>query len=90
MPSSGSPATSTWPPLDASGKRRRKPATRARTIVIDASSLDFIDSSGLHQLVQALKRQREVGGDLVLHRPTAQTMRVLEIVGLDKVLTITS
>ena len=58
-----------------------------RTIVLDLSELRFIDSSGLHELVKAWKRQREIGGDVVLRRPTKQTLRVLELVGLTKVFT---
>lgn len=60
----------------------------ARTIVLDLAELRFIDSSGLHELVKALKRQREIDGDVVLRSPTAQTLRVLELVGLTKVFTI--
>ncbi len=61
----------------------------ASTIVLDLAGLRFIDSSGLHQLVQALQRQRHCDGDLILRSPTPSTLRVLEIVGLDKVFTIT-
>jgi anti-sigma B factor antagonist len=57
-------------------------------IVLDASALEFIDSSGLRQLVVALKRQREIGGDVVLRAPTDRTRRLLEIVGLDNIFTI--
>lgn len=50
---------------------------------------DFIDSSGLNQLVKALKRQQECGGHVVLHYPSDQTPRVLELVGLTKLFRIT-
>jgi anti-anti-sigma factor len=59
------------------------------TVVVDLAELDFIDSSGLHELVLALKRQRAAGGDVVLRRPTGPTLRVLEIVGLTKLFTVT-
>ena len=52
------------------------------TLVIDVSGLEFIDSCGLHQLVLALKRQGEVGGEVVLRSPRPNTLRVLEMVGL--------
>ena len=68
--------------LDALGDRR------ANTLVLDLAALTFIDSSGLHELVVALKRQREAGGDLMLREPSLSTRRVLEIVGLSQVLTI--
>ena len=59
------------------------------TLVLDLSELEFIDSTGLNQLVMALKLQRERDGQVVLHAPTDQTRRVLELVGLTKLFTIT-
>jgi len=59
------------------------------TLVFDLSGLEFIDSSGLHELVVALKRQREAGGELLLRSPRPQTLRVLEIVGLTTVFAVT-
>ena len=58
------------------------------TLVLDLSDLDFIDSSGLREFVVAFKRQREIGGDLVLRAPTTQVRRVLDIVGLSDVVTM--
>ncbi len=46
-----------------------------------------IDSSGLREFAVALKRQREIGGDLVLRAPTMQVRRVLDTVGLSEMLT---
>lgn len=62
---------------------------RGSTIVLDLSGLDFIDSSGLHELVVALKRERAAGGDIVLRKPSPQTRRVLEIVGLTQLFVVT-
>ncbi len=59
-----------------------------RTIQLDLSALDFIDSTGLAELVLALKRSRQHGGDVVLRSPTPSTSRVLEISGLDRVFTV--
>ena len=39
-------------------------------LILDLSALEFIDSSGLHQFVVSLKRQREIGGDVVLRAPS--------------------
>lgn len=52
------------------------------TLVLDVSELRFIDSSGLRQLVVALNRQRERGGNVVLHAPSAQTLKILDMVGM--------
>ena len=46
-----------------------------------------IDPSGLREFAVDLKRQREIGGDLVLRAPTMQVRRVLDIVGLSEMLT---
>ena len=59
------------------------------TIVVDLGGLRFIDSSGLHQLVLAVKRQRQRNGDIVLRAPSASILRVLEIVGLTTLFRIT-
>ena len=58
------------------------------TLVLDLTRLTFIDSSGLHEIVVALERQRESGGQLVLRDPSPATRRVLEMVGLSQVLRI--
>ena len=58
------------------------------TLVLDLADLNFIDSSGLREFVVAFKRQREIGGDLVLRGPTKQVRRVLDIVGLSEMLTM--
>lgn len=63
-------------------------AEGVRSIVVDLSELEFVDSSGLQELVVALKRQRERDGDVVLRAPNPRIRRVLEIVGFDKVFTI--
>ena len=47
------------------------------TLVLDLSQLRFIDSSGLNQLVLALKHQQRRDAEVVLRAPTAQTLRVL-------------
>jgi anti-anti-sigma factor len=56
--------------------------------VLDLTALSFIDSSGISQLIVALKRQRELGGDVILRSPPDQARRVLEIAGLTRVFTI--
>lgn len=50
---------------------------RVPTVVFDLSKLTFIDSSGLRQLVLTLNHQRSHGGCVVLHAPSASTLRVL-------------
>ena len=68
---------------------RRVHAEGIRCLVLDLSSLDFVDSSGLSQFVLALKRQREIGGEVVLQAPTDPVKRVLEIAGMNEIFAIT-
>jgi anti-sigma B factor antagonist len=59
-----------------------------RSLTLDLSRLEFIDSTGLAELVQALRRHRASGGDVVLRAPAPATAKVLEISGLDRVFTV--
>lgn len=55
-------------------------------LVVDLSSIDFIDSSGLGALISGLKAARQAGGDLRIAAPTKQVRSVLELTKLDRVL----
>lgn len=61
-----------------------------KSLVVDLSGMDFIDSTGLGVLVGALKRIRQAGGDLTLRHPTRSTHKILEIAGLTKLFSIES
>jgi anti-anti-sigma factor len=58
------------------------------TVRIDLARVGFLDSSGINVLVQVKKRLESQGSVMVLHRPTDQTRRVLEIAGLNKFFTV--
>ncbi|MEU7033888.1 MULTISPECIES: STAS domain-containing protein [unclassified Streptomyces] len=53
-----------------------------RHLVLDLSSLAFMDSSGLNVLIRAARDAREAKGDLHLVAPTPAVRRILEITGL--------
>ena len=57
-------------------------------VVVDLDGVSFMDSTGLSVMVAGFSRFKERGLDFVLSRPQAQVLRVLEISGLDRVLTI--
>ena len=59
-----------------------------RSIAIDLTSVDFMDSTGLGVLIGALKRLRESDGTLVLAGIKPAVGRVFEITGLDRIFTI--
>jgi anti-sigma B factor antagonist len=55
---------------------------RPRRLVLDLSSLAFIDSTGIAAFERARRAARDAGVDLVLDSPTRWVRRVLEITGL--------
>ncbi|AOD23761.1 anti-anti-sigma factor [Rhodococcus sp. p52] len=55
-------------------------------LLVDLSTTEFIDSSGLGALVSGLKAARQAGGDLRIASPTAQVQSVLALTRLDRVL----
>jgi anti-anti-sigma factor len=57
-------------------------ATDARSIVVDLSALEFLDSSGLNELLAAQQRSSSDGDRLALQRGPAPIQRVFEISGV--------
>ena len=55
-------------------------------LVVDLTSVTFIDSTGLNALVRALERQRLAGGSLALVSDDARVAMMLEVTRLDRVL----
>ncbi|MCW2829438.1 MAG: anti-sigma factor antagonist [Aeromicrobium sp.] len=55
-------------------------------VVVDLSSTDFMDSSGLGALIAGLKSARQAGGDLRIAAANEQVRTVLRLTNLDKVL----
>jgi anti-sigma B factor antagonist len=65
-------------------------AEPGRVVLVDLRHTDFMDSTGIAELATACKHQRELGGDLILDAPNSAVARVIEISGLDRVMTVTS
>ena len=57
-----------------------------RNIVVDLAGISSIDSSGLGDLISALKAARVAGGDMRIARPGDQARLVLDLTTLDRVL----
>src|SRR3970040_498857 len=57
-------------------------------LVLDLGGLTYVDSSGLGEMLKALKRAREAGGDLRLCGLYGYVLRIFEMTGLDKVLAV--
>ena len=65
---------------------KRIEASDARTIVIDLSDLAFINSTGVHLLVDAELRSRADASGLTLRRGSPTVQRVLQICGVETAL----
>jgi len=57
-----------------------------QTSVVDMTRTQFCDSSGLHALLDAHRRARAEGGEVLLAISAAAVLRVLALTGLDRVL----
>ena len=62
--------------------------TDSGRVILDLGELDFIDSTGLGALVGALRRFRDVGGDVILVGVRPRVAKLLELTGLDRAFTI--
>ena len=59
-------------------------------LVLDLGSIEYIDSAGLGEIVRAMKRAREGGGDLRLCGVHGQVGKIIEITGLHKAIAVYS
>jgi len=59
-----------------------------RRLIVDLSDVRFMDSTGLRVLMSSYKRLTEVGGALVLGRPSEAVKRVLDVSGLNSHFTV--
>lgn len=74
----------TAPALD----ERLAVAATSPKVVLDLTSVTFLDSSGLGVIIKGLKRISELNGEFVLVINDPRILKVFTITGLDKVLTI--
>ena len=57
-------------------------------VAIDLAAVEFIDSSGLGVIIDAHRRAMEAGRRIVLAKPSAAVVRLIEISGLNGYLTL--
>ena len=65
-----------------------QPSMGVGIVILDLDEVSFIDSTGLGVLAASRQRVEREGGALVLRHPRPNTLKVLEITGLDRVFTI--
>lgn len=63
-------------------------ASGAIYLTIDAAGLSFADSGAVSVLIGTAKSLNDLGGGLVLLHPQSNVVRVLTILGADRVITI--
>jgi anti-sigma B factor antagonist len=64
-------------------------ALREGDLVIDASELSFIDSSGIRSILEAYREANQgigAGRGVTVRAPTAQVRRVLQLTGIDNLI----
>ena len=57
-------------------------------IVVEASQVTFIDSTGTQALILANRRCLDAGGRLLIRSPSGPVEQILHITGLDRVLAV--
>jgi anti-sigma B factor antagonist len=54
-------------------------------VVVDLSAVEFMDSSGVHALLEARKATMASGGSLVIAGSSSPVARVLDLLGLSEI-----
>jgi anti-anti-sigma factor len=54
----------------------------ATIVVLDLAEVDFIDSSGIREIVRAGRRLQDDGGRLLVENTSGATQRILEVTGI--------
>lgn len=57
-------------------------------LVLDLSSVEYMSSAGLREIVTSLKKAKKASGDLRLAQPSDRVREVLEMAGLDSIFRI--
>lgn len=60
----------------------------ARRLLIDLSSVPFLDSAGLGALIGGVRRAREAGGDVAVYGARPAVARLLHTTGFDRVASV--
>ena len=71
---------------DAADRKIR--ATNARNIIFDLSDMTFMDSAGIGVIMGRYKKARSLGGKTAVFGTSAQTLRIIKMSGMDKVIKI--
>ncbi len=61
---------------------------RPMVLRLDASGIDFMDSSGLGLLMGRYALLKRLNGELILSNPTASVWRMVKLAGMERILNI--
>ncbi len=64
------------------------PSAYSRSVRLDLSGTNYLDSSGVGWLLTCHKRMRQAGGKLTLHAPHPVVANVLKVLKLERVFEI--
>lgn len=62
--------------------------SRPKTLVLELSGIDFMDSSGLGLVLGRYRRLNEIGAKMFIKNPGARTEKILAMAGVDKLIKI--
>ncbi len=61
---------------------------RPEKLILDLSGVSFMDSSGLGLIMGRLSVMKSLGGEMVLQRPSRETHTMLQLSGMERLLSI--
>jgi anti-sigma B factor antagonist len=59
-----------------------------KLVIVDLEAVTFLDSAGLGALIGGVRQIRAMGGDAVLCHPSRPVARVLQMTGVDRLVTV--
>jgi len=61
---------------------------RPKSVVMDLSSIDFMDSSGLGLIMGRYALMQKLGGDFWVQNPAERALKIFELAGLGRIIKI--
>ena len=62
--------------------------TRPKSLVLELSDIDFMDSSGLGLVLGRYRRLQEIGAKMFIKNPSVRIEKILAMAGVDKLIRI--
>lgn len=61
---------------------------KPHTVILDLSSVEFMDSSGLGLILGRYTLTTDMGAKLILYHPTRRIKKILELAGIERIMDI--